>query len=179
LAFHLLKAQPEETRELAASIEALVETIGCCSVCWNPTDVQPCRICCDTNRDASCVLVLEQPRELLGIEATALHRGVYHVLMGRIDPLGGVGPSDLTIDALLERIDKPAVNAREIRVSEVILGLSATLEGDATALHLGQLLAERDVRVTRLARGLPAGGSLEHASAAVLAEALHGRGEMV
>ena len=179
LAFHLLKAQPDETRELAASIDALIETVGCCSVCWNLTDVQPCRICSDTQRDASCVLVLEQPRELLGIEATGLHRGIYHVLMGRIDPLGGVGPSDLTFSALLERIDEPSCNARHVQIQEVILGLSPTLEGDATALHLGQLLAGKDVRVTRLARGLPAGGSLEHATAAVLADALHGRGNLV
>lgn len=176
LAFHLLKASPEETRELAASLGAVVDTVGCCRVCWHLTDVQPCRICTDERRDASCVLVVEEPRDLLGIEATALHRGVYHVLTGRIDPLGGVGASDLTIDALLERLDNPAKNARGVPIEEMILGLSPTLEGDATALHLAQLLEDRPVQVTRLARGLPAGGRLEHANASVLADALLGRG---
>ena len=132
--------------------------------------MQPCRICADTRRDHGCVLVVEQPRDLLGIERTGLHQGVYHVLMGRIDPLGGVGPSDLTIEGLLERID-----AADTSVTEVILGLSPTLEGDATALHLAQVLASRDIKVTRLARGLASGSSLEHATTAVLADALHGR----
>lgn len=176
LAFHLLKASPEETRELASSIDSLVETVGCCEVCWHLTDVQPCRICADARRDASCVLVVEEPRDLLGIESASLHRGVYHVLTGRIDPLGGVGPSDLTISALLDRIDDPSRNARGVDVTEVILGLSPTMEGDATALHVAQLLRDRGVTVTRLARGLPTGGLLEHASAAVLADALLGRG---
>ena len=140
LAFYLLKAPADETRALAAAIDAVVDTVGCCEVCWNLTDVQPCRICDDERRDASCVLVVEEPRDLLGIEGTSLHKGVYHVLTGRIDPLGGVGPSDLTIEALLERIDDPADNARGVQVSEVILGLSPTLEGDATALHLAEVL---------------------------------------
>ncbi|MCH2136470.1 MAG: recombination mediator RecR [Phycisphaerales bacterium] len=176
LAFHLLKASPDETRELAQSLEALVDTVGCCSICWHLTEVQPCRVCSDERRDAGCVLVVEEPRDLLGIEATSLHRGVYHVLTGRIDPLGGVGPSDLTIAALIDRVSDPDRNARRAPVTEVILGLSPTLEGDATALHLSQVLASHDVQVTRLARGLPAGGRLEHASASVLADALLGRG---
>lgn len=176
LAFHLLKAPADETRELASAIDAVVDTVGCCEVCWNLTDVQPCRICADEQRDASCVLVVEEPRDLLGIEGTALHKGVYHVLTGRIDPLGGVGPFDLTIEALLERIEDASGNARGVQVAEVILGLSPTLEGDATALHLAEVLRERSVQVTRLARGLPTGGRLEHASAAVLADALLGRG---
>lgn len=176
LAFYLLKAPPEETRALASAIDSVVDTVGCCSVCWNLTDVQPCRICTNDQRDASCVLVVEEPRDLLGIEGTSLHKGVYHVLTGRIDPLGGVGPSDLTIAALLERIDDACGNARGVKVCEVILGLSPTLEGDATALHLAEVLRQRPVHVTRLARGLPTGGRLEHASAAVLADALLGRG---
>lgn len=175
LAFHLLKAAPSEARELSDAIGAVIDTVGCCEICWHLTDVQPCRICSGLKRDGSCVLVVEQPRDLLGIERTGLHTGVYHVLMGRIDPLGGIGPSDLTIQPLLERIDQPERNPGGVQVREVILGLSPTLEGDTTALHLAQTLQDRDVIVTRLARGLPSGGSLEHATAAVLADALHGR----
>jgi recombination protein RecR len=176
LAFHILKAPAEESRALASAIEAVVDTVECCSVCWNLTDIQPCCICSKEQRDASCVLVVEEPRDLLGIEGTSLHKGVYHVLTGRIDPLGGVGPGDLTIGALLERIDNPAANAQGVQVEEVILGLSPTLEGDATALHLAESLRKRPVHVTRLARGLPTGGRLEHATTAVLADALLGRG---
>ncbi|MCH2138242.1 MAG: recombination mediator RecR [Phycisphaerales bacterium] len=175
LAFHLLKAPPEEARELSAAVAAVVETVGCCGTCWHLTDVQPCAICSRHDRQRGCVLVVEQPRDLLGIEGTGLHDGVYHVLMGRIDPLGGVGPSDLTIGALVERVTDPSCNAGGVAVAEVILGLSPTLEGDATALHLAEVLRPTGVRVTRLARGLSAGSSLEHATAAVLADALHGR----
>ncbi|MCP4758906.1 MAG: recombination protein RecR [Planctomycetes bacterium] len=175
LAFHLLKAPPEETAALASAIGDVSSRIGCCECCWQLTDVQPCRICADQRRDASCVLVVEQPRDLMSMEATGLHRGLYHVLTGRLDPLGGVGPEDLTIASLLDRVDEPERNAGGGRIEEVILGLSPTLEGDTTAHYISEALATRSVRVTRLARGLPSGTSLEFATPAMLADALLGR----
>ena len=111
----------------------------------------------------------------MSLEATGMFNGIYHVLTGRLDPLGGVEPSDLTVTGLLDRIDMPERNARGVQVSEVILGLNPNLEGDSTALYLANELSTRDVRVTRLARGLPSGTQLEYASAAVLADALEGR----
>ncbi|MCH2140032.1 MAG: recombination mediator RecR [Phycisphaerales bacterium] len=175
LAFHLLKASKEEAAELADAILDVSREICCCDICWQMTDVQPCRICNDPGRDASCLLVVEQPRDLMGIEATGIHQGVYHVLTGRLDPLGGVGVDDLTIDALMKRVDDSACNPRGVPVSEVILGLSPTLEGDTTAHHLTDLLRSHSVKITRLARGLPTGASLEFATPAMLADALLGR----
>ncbi len=170
LAFHLLKAPAEEVEAMAQAMLDVKREVACCQVCWQLTDSQPCRVCSDPTRDASCVLVVEQPRDLMSIEATGLHRGVYHVLTGRLDPLGGVGPDDLTISSFMARID-----SAESVVNEVILGLSPTLEGDTTAHYLSGLLESHPVKVTRLARGLPTGGSLEFATPAMLADALLGR----
>jgi recombination protein RecR len=175
LAFHLLKAPPDETAALASAIGEVNSRIGCCECCWQLTDVQPCRICADQTRDGSCVLVVEQPRDLMSIEATGLHRGVYHVLTGRLDPLGGVGPDDLTIAGLVDRVDDPDRNAGRATIEEVILGLSPTLEGDTTAHYISEAMSTRNVRVTRLARGLPSGSSLEFATPAMLADAILGR----
>jgi len=175
LAFHLLKAPSEETESLAAALSDVKAKVKCCQTCWQLTVVQPCRICADPGRQAGCVLVVEQPRDLMSIEATGLHRGVYHVLTGRLDPLGGIGPDDITAAALLDRVDHPGQNARGEAVEEVILGLSPTLEGDTTAHFLTEALATRPVRITRLARGLPSGSALEFATPAMLADALLGR----
>ncbi len=175
LAFHLLKAPADEAEGLAQAVVDVKRGVACCEICWQLTDTQPCRICADPSRDASCLLVVEQPRDLMSLDATGLHRGVYHVLTGRLDPLGGIGPEGLTMDALYARVADPARNARGVRVSEVILGLSPTLEGDTTAHHVVGLLEPLDVRVTRLARGLPSGSSLEFATPAMLADALLGR----
>lgn len=175
LAFHLLKASIDETESLTKALHDVKGKVACCELCWQLTDVQPCRICADSERDAACVLVVEQPRDLMSIEATGLHRGVYHVLTGRLDPLGGVGPGDITASDLLARVADPHCNTRGVPVSEVILGLSPTLEGDTTAHYLAELLEPHGVRVTRLARGLPTGSSLEFATPAMLADALLGR----
>ncbi len=175
LAFHLLKADEQEAQALAKAVLDVKQEVVCCPICWHLAEEQPCCICADPARDASCVLVVEQPRDLIGLEATGLHRGVYHVMTGRLDPLGGVGPEDLTIASLLDRVDTPVNNARGERIEEVILGLSPTLEGDTTAHYLAELLEGRTVRVTRLARGLPSGSSLEFATPAMLADALLGR----
>ncbi len=176
IAFHVLKGSPEDAARLAGAIRDVKEKVSACSICSMLTDVDPCRICASPARDASQILVVEQPRDVLGLEASGLFKGVYHVLTGEIDALAGVRPEDLTIADLLRRIDDPGANARGVAVREVILGLNPTLEGDSTSLYLAEQLARRPVRVTRLARGLPSGSQLEHANPAVLADALAGRG---
>jgi recombination protein RecR len=178
MAFHLLKASNEEAKALAEAIIDVKEKVMCCSICWHLTDVDPCPICSDHRRDGGTVLVVEQPRDLMSLEATGMFRGVYHVLTGRLDPLAGVEVGDLTIDRLLQRIDDPDSNSQGETVREVILGLSPNLEGDSTGLYLADALAARSVQVTRLARGLPTGSQLEYASTAVLADAIQGRQSM-
>jgi recombination protein RecR len=178
LAFHVLKATDEDALALATAIQDVKTQVSCCGICFQLTDVEPCRICGDPRRDASMVLVVEQPGDLMTFESTGMYRGVYHVLAGRIDPLSGVGPEDLTVAALLERVDHPDRNAGKTRVTEVILGLNPNLEGDSTTLYLADELARRSVRVTRLARGLPSGTQLEFANTAVIADALQGRQDL-
>lgn len=175
LAFWVLTAAPEEALELAHAVEAVKHDVRHCPICFNLTDAEPCAICADARRDRGIVLVVEQPRDLIALEQTGLHRGVYHVLLGRISPLEGIGPEELTVARLIARAEDPSRNAGGEPVREVVLGLNPTLEGDGTALYLCEELARRNVTVTRLARGLPAGGALEHASKAVLADALAGR----
>ncbi|MEE2719552.1 MAG: recombination mediator RecR [Planctomycetota bacterium] len=175
LAFHVLKGSREEARTFSRAIEDTKERVACCSICYQLTETDPCEICTDARRDASTILVVEQPRDLMSIESTGIYTGVYHVLTGRIDPLAGVEPTDLTVGALFDRIEDPARNSRGVEVREVILGLNPTLEGDSTSLYLAEELARRGIRTSRLARGLPSGTQLEYASAAVLADAIEGR----
>ncbi|MFW5653027.1 MAG: recombination mediator RecR, partial [Planctomycetota bacterium] len=139
------------------------------------TEQAMCPICGNTRRDASVVLIVEQPKDLLSLEQTGMFNGVYHVLMGRLAPLEQIGPEDLTIDHLMDRVRDPQQNVRQTPVREVIFGLSPNLEGDGTVLYLSDLLANFNVRLTRLARGLPSGSQLEYASKAVLADAIVGR----
>lgn len=178
MAFHVLKSSSEEALRLARAVEDVKKHVKACSICFNLTDVDPCRICANEKRDASIVMVVEQPKDLIGLEQTGMFNGVYHILTGRIDPLNGVEPGHLTIDLLFERIDHAERNARGVQVREVILGTNPNLEGDSTALYLGDQLARRNVKVTRLARGLPSGSQLEYASKAVLADAIQGRQTM-
>ncbi len=180
LAFHLLTAAPEVPSALASALNDLRQTVAHCSVCMHLTDqgTDPCAICCDDRRDRSTVLVVEQPRDLIALEQTGMYAGLYHVLMGRLSPLDGIGPGDLTIARLLDRIDAPDASRGDIAIREVVLGLNPTLEGDGTALYLAEQLATRDVKITRLARGLPSGSELEFANKAALADALHGRQSM-
>ncbi len=178
LAFHVLKAPTEEALRLSQAVSDVKRKVRHCSICNNLSDREVCRICSAPDRDASIVLVVEQPKDLIGLEQTATYRGVYHVLMGRLDPLGGVEPGDLAIGALLERVNDAARNSRQTPVGEVILGLNPNLEGDTTALYLADQLAGRGIKVTRLARGLPAGSQLEYASPEVLADAIEGRQEL-
>jgi recombination protein RecR len=175
LAFHILKSSPQDAARLSKAIEDVKRNVRACSICFNLTDIDPCRICSNPQRDASTILVVEQPKDLISLEQTGMYSGVYHVLTGRIEPLAGIEPGHLTIEQLLNRVDDAKNNARGVKVAEVILGTNPNFEGDSTALYLSDQLSRRGVRVTRLARGLPTGSQLEYASKAVLGDAIRGR----
>ncbi len=172
LAFYILKSESSTADGLAAAITDVKRTVHHCPVCSNLTDAPVCPICSDEARDRATVLVVEQPKDLIALEQTGMYRGLYHVLMGRLSPLDGIGPGDLTVTELLRRIDHPEKNAGHAAITEVILGLNPTIEGDGTALYLAQELKGKPVKVSRLARGLPTGSPLEFANKAVLADAI-------
>lgn len=178
LAFWVLKSSKDDAMRLADAIALVKRSVRHCSVCWNLTDIDPCPICSDDRRDAASVLVVEQPKDLITLEQTGMFKGVYHVLLGRLDPLDGVGPESLTVAGLLERMEIPAKNARGQRVTEIILGLNPDMEGDSTALWLADQARQRGISVSRLARGLPTGSQIEYANSAVLADAIAGRQKM-
>lgn len=191
LAFHLLKQPDDEVMALSAAIADLKRSSRQCSVCFNLTDMDPCGICSDPQRNQGLVMVVEQPSDLLSIEQTGLYKGVYHVLMGRVAPLDGIEPGDLTIDALLQRVvdgreTSPGVeradgnenDGERPAIEEVIIGTNPTLEGDGTALYLVEKLDALGVTVSRLARGLPYGSNMEMVSKAVIADAMDGRQPM-
>ena len=171
LTFFLLKRPLEEVRELSESILALKEKIGHCQSCFNVTDENPCRICADPARDVRVLCVVEEPNDLLAMERTGEFRGRYHVLMGALSPLDGIGPEDLKIRELLARLDSG-------ETAEVILATNPNVEGEATAIFLARLLRPLGIRVTRIARGLPVGGDLEYADQVTLSKALEGRREV-
>ncbi len=178
LAFHVLKSAPDEAMGLAEAIGAMKKSVRHCSICFNLTEQDPCPICAESRREHQKVMVVEQPRDLIALEQTGMYGGGYHVLLGRLSPLEGIGPEDITVGRLLERMDDAKSNACAVAVEEIILGLNPTLEGDGTALLLAEEARKRGVRVTRLARGLPAGSQLEYANKAVLADAISGRQSM-
>ena len=179
LAFHLLKQPADEAHRLATAITDLKLNTRHCSTCFNLTESDPCPVCTDPKRDHRVILVVEQPSDVATFETTGHFRGVYHVLMGRLSPLDGIGPGELNIDALLQRTGPiPDSENQTPPAREVILGLSPTLEGDGTALYLTQQLGQSGVAVTRLARGLPTGSSLDLVSKAVLADSIQGRQPM-
>lgn len=173
IAFHLLKQKPEDALKLADAIRDVKTRIRHCSVCYNLTESDPCDICSNNARDHSVVCVVEQPKDLLALEATGLYRGVYHVLLGRIAPLEGVDPEDVTIEPLMQRLAQG-------NVREIIMGTNPNLEGDGTALHIQNQVASRfpQVQITRLARGLPSGSNIEYANRNILADAIAGRQKM-
>lgn len=175
LAFHILKSDSLIALALATAIQEVKTTIRHCDRCWNLSDDSLCDLCKDDRRDRSTVLIVEQPKDLIALEQTGMYKGLYHVLMGRLSPLDGIGPGELTIPSLLLRVDQPHTNPGGVQVREIILGLNPTLEGDGTALYLAEELRTRPVGVTRLARGLPSGSQLEYANKAVLADAISGR----
>ena len=171
LAYYILRATQEEAQALAESILEVKEKIKLCSVCQNTTDVEPCLTCSDDVRDRSIICVVEEPLDILAIERTRGHRGMYHVLHGCISPMEGVGPEQLKIRELLERL-------RDGAVIEVIMAMNPNLEGEATTMYVSRLLQPLGVKVTRLARGLPMGGDLEYADDLTLARALENRQEL-
>jgi recombination protein RecR len=175
LAFFILKSSEPEAMGLTRAVHDVKKTVRHCKVCSNLSDDDLCGVCADASRDRRTVLVVEQPKDLIALEQTGMYRGLYHVLLGRLSPLEGIGPEHLTCEDLLQRVDHPDSNPGGVRVEEVIMGLNPTLEGDGTALYLGGELRTRDVRVSRLARGLPSGSSLEFANKSVLADAITGR----
>lgn len=170
LAFHMLKAPRESIERLADVIRALQERVTYCSVCNNITDTDPCGFCRDAARDHRVICVVEEPQNVNGIEKTREFRGVYHVLMGALSPLHGIGPDQLRIKGLLSRI--------EGGVAEVILATNPNVEGEATALYLARLLKPLGVRVTRIAMGVPVGSDLEYADDVTMHKALEGRREV-
>jgi recombination protein RecR len=171
LAFHLLKQPLPDVRDLAEALIELKERVVHCSVCFNVTDADPCRLCADPRRDGSLLCVVEEPNDLLAMERTGEYRGRYHVLLGALSPLDGIGPDELKVRELLRRVETDGVR-------EVILATNPNVEGDATAIYLGKLLRPLGVRVTRIARGLPVGGDLEYADEVTLSRALEGRREL-
>jgi recombination protein RecR len=168
LAYHLLRVNKADALGLADAIREVRENVHYCSACFNLAEGQLCTICGDAKRDRAQLCVVEQPRDLMALEQAGVYRGQYHVLLGRIAPLDGIGPDQLTIDKLVER-----VRGGEIR--EIIMATNPTVEGDGTALYISNLLAEYPVQVTRLARGITTGSVLEYTNKEVLADALTGR----
>ena len=168
IAYHLLRADESLSRALAQDIASLHQTIRNCSVCGTYTDIDPCGICTDPSRDRSSICVVEEPRDVLTIEGIREHRGLYHVLGGAISPIDGVGPGNLRIAGLIERV-------RQGGVREVIVATNPTVEGETTALYLVKVLAPSGLTVSRLAFGLPVGGDLEFADRQTLARSFRGR----
>jgi len=168
LTHYLLAADREQVLSLSDALRGIKEKVHQCRQCFNLTEGELCDLCRDPRRDASIICVVEQPRDLSALERAGTYRGLYHVLQGRLAPLENIGPENLTIDSLVQRVQKSDVK-------EVIMATNPTLEGDGTALFISNLLAPTGVSVTRLARGLPSGSVLEFANSQMLADALEGR----
>ncbi|HVX13230.1 MAG TPA: recombination mediator RecR [Pirellulales bacterium] len=168
LAYHVLRVHKTEALALADAIRNVKENVRYCRVCYNLAEGDECALCLDPRRDRTLLCVVEQPRDLMALEQAASYRGLYHVLLGRIAPLEGIGPDQLTIAALVERV-------RGGGFREVIMGTNPTLEGDGTALYISNQLQDVAVDITRLARGITTGSVLEFANKEILADALAGR----
>jgi len=171
LTYFLLRAPTEQSRSLAEALVRMKERTVFCSICFNMTELDPCTVCQDERRDRTAICVVEEPLDVLALERTRVYRGLYHVLHGAISPVDGVGPEDLKIRELLDRVERA-------QIKEVVLATNPNLEGEATAMYVHRLLRALPVRVTRLARGLPVGGDLEYADEVTLSRALEGRREM-
>jgi len=171
LAFHILRSSLSDAQELARSILDVKEKIRLCSVCFNLTDDDPCQICQNPNRSSEILCVVEGPNDLMAIENTGEYGGKYHVLHGTISPLEGVGPEDIKIKELIERLKKG-------KITEVILATNPTVEGGTTALYLTDLVRPLGVKITRIAYGIPMGSEIEYADGMTLLKALEGRREV-
>ena len=168
LAYHVLRVSAAEALTLAEAIRSVKQNVRYCKTCYHLAEAEECEICRDAGRDRSLLCVVEQPRDLIQLESSGAYRGLYHVLLGRIAPLEGIGPEQLTIDALVERV-------RTGTVREVIMATNPTVEGDGTALHISNRLADFPVEITQLARGITTGSVLEFTNKEILADALAGR----
>ena len=168
LAYHILRIHKSEALRLADAIRDVRENVHYCRTCYNLAEGDECTICRDPKRDHSLLCVLEQPRDLMALEQSGVYRGLYHVLLGRIAPLEGVGPDQLTIDQLVDRV-------RQGSFKEIVMATNPTLEGDGTSLHIANMLADFPVEITRLARGVTSGSVLEYTNKEILADALTGR----
>lgn len=170
LAMHLLHSPGGRVKSLGDAVSGLKENVIFCETCWNIAEENPCCICDDEARDKGVICVVEEVLDVVALEKTGEFEGVYHVLHGALSPIDGIGPEQLKVDALFDRVSGGGV-------SEVILATNPSLEGEATALYIQKHLAESGVRLTRIARGLPVGGDLEYADEVTLSRALKGRGE--
>ncbi len=168
VAYHILRVHKSEALSLADAIRDVRENVRYCKICFNLSEEDVCPICQDPKRDRSILCVVEQPRDLMALEQAGTFPGLYHVLLGRISPLEGIGPDQLTIDQLVERVAQG-----ELR--EVVMATNPTVEGDGTALHISNLLEDYSVEMTRLARGITSGSILEYTNKEILADALEGR----
>jgi recombination protein RecR len=171
LAYHILRTPREAADQLCAAVQDVKERVTYCSTCNNITDVDPCTFCTDDRRERHVICVVEEPQNVAAIEKTREFRGIYHVLMGALSPLQGIGPDDLKIRGLLTRVGEGGVN-------EVVLATNPNVEGEATALYLARLLKPLGVRVTRIATGIPVGSDIEYADEITMTKAMEGRREV-
>ncbi len=171
LAFHIVKSRGEDARRLADSITRAKDRVRFCRECFGVAEGELCRLCADPTRDTSVVCVVEEPKDVSAVEKAGVVKGRYHVLGGAISPMQGIGPDDLRVQQLLDRVGRNGI-------SEVILATNPNLEGNATAMYIAGLLKPFGITVTRLASGLPVGGDLEYADEVTLGQALEGRREM-
>jgi recombination protein RecR len=170
LAHHVLDSPPEEALRLAEAIQQVKAAVRSCAQCFNLTEGELCAICSDPKRQRHIICIVEQPRDVVALEEPGVYQGLYHVLRGRLSPLEGIGPEDLTIPALVRRV-------RHDGIKELVMATNPTVEGDGTALYISNLLEGEPVKITRLARGIPTGSVLEFANREMLADALTGRQE--
>ena len=171
LAFHILSMSDGDAFRLSDSIREAKEQMRYCSVCGNLTDVDPCAICSDTDRDPSVICVVESPREVIALEKSREFKGYYHVLHGTISPMDGIGPDDINLKSLVLRL-------QDERVQELIIATNPTIEGEATAMYIARLIKPSGIKVSRIAHGIPVGGDLEYADEVTLLKAVEGRRQL-
>lgn len=169
LTFYILKLRRDEALKLSQAILDVKDKVRYCSVCFNITEEDPCNICKDNKRDKSTICIVEEPKDVLALEKTNQYKGLYHVLGGVLSPLDGIGPDDLRVKELITRLKE--------KIKEVIIATNPNVEGEATAVYLAKLIKPLGIKVTRIARGVPAGGELEYADITTLANAIEGRVE--
>ena len=177
LTYHLLKQPPDDIRRLARALHTVADQVRPCTQCGNPTEHDRCTLCTNPRRDTAAICVVEEASDIAAIERAGEYVGLYHVLGGRLSPLDGIGPEELNVEQLLRRL-RAANGSNDGPVREVIVATNPSVEGEATALYLQRMIQPLGVRVTRLARGLPAGGDLEYADGVTIAQAFAGRREL-